>query len=180
MIIDQIITLGNQDVCRIRNAKVDDVDNIMEIKRKTTQETDFLMQAPDEIDDKETLKQMICAYEKDERQVLLLAQVGDVCVGMSQLSMVGKRKRVAHRCNFAISIIKDYWGQGIGTALFEAMLYIAKANDYEQVELEVVESNERGIQLYKKMGFEVYGKRPCAMRYENGNYISEVLMYKTL
>lgn len=60
------------------------------------------------------------------------------------------------------------------------MLYIAKANDYEQVELEVVESNERGIQLYKKMGFEVYGKRPCAMRYENGNYISEVLMYKTL
>lgn len=31
----------------------------MEIKRKTTQETDFLMQASDEIDDKETLKQMI-------------------------------------------------------------------------------------------------------------------------
>ena len=30
----------------------------MEIKRKTTQETD--LQASDEIDDKETLKQMIC------------------------------------------------------------------------------------------------------------------------
>ena len=75
------------------------------------------MQASDEIDDKKTLKQMIYAYENDERQGLFLAQVGDVYVGMSQLSMVGKRKRVAHRCNFAISILKEYWGQGIGTSL---------------------------------------------------------------
>lgn len=164
----------------MRNAKAEDVDIIMEIKRKATQETDFLMQAPDEIDDKETLKQMIYAYEKDERQGLFLAQVGDVYVGISQLNMVGKRKRVAHRCNFAISIIKDYWGQGIGTSLFEAMLRIAKTCDYEQVELEVVESNERGIQLYQKMGFQIYGKRPCAMRYKDGSYISEILMYKSL
>ena len=60
------------------------------------------------------------------------------------------------------------------------MLHITKANNYEQVELEVVESNERGIRLYKKMGFEVYGKRPCAMRYKDGSYISEILMYKSL
>lgn len=71
-------------------------------------------------------------------------------------------------------------GQGIGTSLFEAMLHIAKACDYEHVELEVVESNERGIQLYQKMGFQIYGKRPCAMRYKEGSYISEILMYKSL
>ena len=70
----------------MRNAKAEDVDIIMEIKRKATQETDFLMQAPDEIDDKETLKQMIYAYEKDERQGLFLAQVGDVYVGISPVS----------------------------------------------------------------------------------------------
>lgn len=74
--------------------------------------------------------------------------------------MVGKRKCVAHRCNFAISILKDYWGQGIGTSLFEAMLHIAKACDYEQVELEVVESNERGIQLYQKNGLSDIWKTP--------------------
>lgn len=60
------------------------------------------------------------------------------------------------------------------------MLRIAKACDYEQVELEVVESNECGIQLYQKMGFQKYGKRPSAMRYKDGSYISEILMYKSL
>ena len=47
---------------------------------------------------------------------------------------------------------------------------------YEQLELEVVSSNERGIALYKKLGFEAYGLRKKSFKYRDGHYEDEYLM----
>ena len=94
--------------------------------------------------------------------------------------MNGKMK-IRHRANVAIALLKEYWGLGIGTKMFEAMLDAARANpDLMQVELEVVEGNDRAMALYKKMGFEVYGVRPNAIKLKDGTLLSETLMVNKL
>ena len=51
---------------------------------------------------------------------------------------------------------------------------------YEQIELEVVSSNTPAINLYKKLGFSVYGERPRSFRLKDGNYSDELLMVLAL
>ena len=100
--------------------------------------------------------------------------------GNCHLMMNGKMK-IRHRANVAIALLKEYWGLGIGTKMFEAMLDAARANpDLMQVELEVVEGNDRAMALYKKMGFEVYGVRPNAIKLKDGTLLSETLMVNKL
>ena len=41
---------------------------------------------------------------------------------------------------------------------------------YEQVELEVLESNENATYLYKKLGFKECGRIPNGIKLKNGNY----------
>ena len=51
---------------------------------------------------------------------------------------------------------------------------------FEQIELEVVEGNERALHLYKKLGFEVYGTFPKNMKYKDGTYADAYWMMKKL
>ena len=41
----------------------------------------------------------------------------------------------------AISLYKEYWGRGIGTALLRQMLSLLKAQGYKQVSLSVQKAN---------------------------------------
>ena len=75
---------------------------------------------------------------------------------------------------------KEYWGLGIGSALIELMSEKAVENGYEQMELEVVSSNERAIGLYKKMGFVKTGEIPDAMKFKDGTYYGLDIMVKNL
>ena len=69
-----------------------------------------------------------------------------------------KSRRVRHRCGFAIALKQQYCDAGLGTAMMEYALSLAKAMGYEQVELEVVDGNDRAKHLYEKMGFKETGK----------------------
>ena len=69
---------------------------------------------------------------------------------------------------------------GIGTALFQEMIQIAKEKDIAQLELTVIEGNERAKALYEKMGFSVVAEHPNAIRLKDGTMLKEFLMIKTL
>ena len=56
----------------------------------------------------------------------------------------------------------------------------AKERDVEQLELEVMEGNDRAIRLYEKFGFERFGVRPNAIHLKDGTRLRELLMVKTL
>ena len=53
-------------------------------------------------------------------------------------------------------------------------------NPVEQVELEVVEGNERAKALYEHLGFQETGKHLHALKYDDGNYRDEYTMVKFL
>lgn len=55
---------------------------------------------------------------------------------------------------FAISLIKEYRGQGIGTRLMTQMIDHLREKGYKQASLNVKKENY-AVRLYKKTGFEI-------------------------
>ena len=56
--------------------------------------------------------------------------------------------------SLAISLYKEYRGQGIGTRLMREMLALLKENGYKRASLAVQKANY-AVRMYKKIGFQV-------------------------
>lgn len=84
--------------------------------------------------------------------VQYIARVNGEIIGTASLNR--KPRRMSHRGVFGISLKKAWWGCGAAPALMEAILAFAKANGFEQLNLEVRSSNARAIRLYEKFGFQ--------------------------
>lgn len=56
--------------------------------------------------------------------------------------------------SFAISLLKDFRNQGIGTELMRRMLQLLKNQGYNQASLAVQKANY-AVRMYKKVGFEI-------------------------
>ncbi|WP_342442591.1 GNAT family N-acetyltransferase [Lysinibacillus sp. FSL K6-0075] len=87
--------------------------------------------------------------------------------------------RIAHRAYLVIGIHSDYRGRKIGTALFHHVENWAMDNGVHRLELTVMENNESGVALYKKMGFDIEGTKRDLL-YVDGQYINEYYMSKLL
>jgi len=64
---------------------------------------------------------------------------------------------LTHQAELGISVHDDYQNLGIGTALLNHMLAIAKIKHLEKVWLMVNTENDRAIRLYRNAGFSVEG-----------------------
>ncbi len=55
-----------------------------------------------------------------------------------------------------------------------------RTKKYEQIELEVVEGNNRAKNLYERFDFKETGKNLRALKYDDGSYRDEYIMIKFL
>lgn len=98
-------------------------------------------------------------------------------VGSAGIEAVDARKeKVRHRAEFGISVIRVYWGLGIGRALTRACIACAKRAGYAQLELDVVAENASAISLYQSEGFVEYGRNPKGFQTREGGWQEVVLM----
>ena len=80
-----------------------------------------------------------------------------------------------------ITLLKEYWNQGIGTRLFQELIRIAEENsNLIQMELDFVEGNSRARALYEKMGFRISGVKPNAIRLKDGTLLNEYSMIREI
>ena len=79
-----------------------------------------------------------------------------------------------------IALYQKFCDVGLGKIMIETIINAAKEIGYEQMELEVVEGNDRAKHVYENLGFKVFGVRPNAMKYIDGTYANEILMIKDL
>ena len=56
--------------------------------------------------------------------------------------------------SLAISLYKEYRGQGIGTKMMKEMLSLLKTHGYKRVSLSVQKANY-AAEMYRKIGFEI-------------------------
>ena len=95
---------------------------------------------------------------KDKNAVYLVVAVGGRVKGRAWAT---RRDQDAqwHRANLVIHLSKELRGSGIGDKLLKAIIKEAKKNlKIKMITLVVMSKNKPAINLYKKNGFEEYGK----------------------
>ena len=149
----------------VRNAVASDARAVRDIMQRTHAETDYLLSYPDEqsVDDVQEARSL-AETERSDNEVELVAVVDGRIVGSAGVTAVGGRRKLAHRARFGISVLQEYWELGIGRVLMETCIGCALRAGYTQLELEVVADNERALSLYRRAGFEEYGRNPRGYR----------------
>ena len=169
-------TLKNGKQATFRSPRREDAAELLNYLRQTAEETDFVLRYPDEItmtvEQEETFIERI---NQSENSYMIICLVDGRHAGNCSMQFHDKRK-VRHRGEVAIALVKAFWSMGIGTLMFEEMIRIARERGITQLELGMVDGNERGLALYRKMGFREYGRLPNAFQQKDGTMRDEILM----
>ena len=158
---DQTIITPKGLAVHIRSGVASDGSAVLENFDLTHAETDYLLSYPDENHlDAEQESRYLEKKATSPNEIELIAFVDGKVAGTAGIDAIGPQYKVAHRAEFGISILKEYWGLGIGRALMEACIQCAKTAGYAQLELEVVAENAKAISMYQTAGFVEYGRNP--------------------
>ncbi len=140
----QTIQLKNGKDAVIRNGDELDGNAVFEVFNRTHAETDYLLSYPDENSfTSEQEAQFLKEKTISSNETELIAIVDGKIVGVAGIESVGKKYKVKHRAEFGISVLKEYWGLGLGKALTKACIQCARDAGYDQLELNVVAENDR-------------------------------------
>ncbi|MDY0210229.1 MAG: GNAT family N-acetyltransferase [Acholeplasma sp.] len=174
------IKLKNDKDCLFRSPTEDDSLFMIDFLKQLSYETDYILTYPEEctmsvMDETHYLKRI----NNDPKDIMIVCEIDGKIAGNCQISFKTKLKN-KHRALIAIGIRKAYWRMGIGSKMIESLIFHAKKQGIEQLELEVIESNQRAIGLYEKMGFEITSYIPNAIKLKDGRVLKEFYMVKKL
>lgn len=120
-------------------------------------ETDFLSFGKNAFNiSEEREAKFIERFRTAKNDVMLVALDGDKVVGNAVLE-AERIPRYSHRATLSVTVLKEYWGRGIGTELIKRLIEFAKSTSLSVVSLEVRADNSRAITLYEKFGFKKIG-----------------------
>lgn len=174
------IQLNDGRTALLRTPIPEDAATLLEHLRKTAGETDFLIRYPEEctmtLEQEQTFLQNSL---QNPDSIMILCEVEGKLAGNCNLSR-HNRLKTKHRASIGIALLREFWGQGIGTAMFEEINRLAQNWGTEQLELEVFADNHRAIAFYEKMGFHIASEHPNAFKRKDGTYVNEYLMIKGL
>ncbi len=174
---EERIILKNGKAAVLRNGGAADGAEVFEVFNKAHAETDFLLTYPDENSyDKEREAAFLEEKTKSQNEIEIVAVADGRIVGTAGIEQVGAKYKLAHRAEFGVSVLKEYWGLGIGSALTAACIKCAKDAGYVQLELNAVADNERALSMYKRAGFVEFGRNPKGFRSRSGKYQELVCM----
>lgn len=112
---------------------------------------------------------------KKQNAIAIVAEVNGRIVGNLNFSG-GTRPRTAHVGEFGVSVLREYWGNGIGEEMIRYLInWSRNSGIIRKINLRTRSDNMRGINLYKKLGFTEEGllKRDF---YVNGEFYDSLEM----
>lgn len=172
----KIIKLKSGKELLLRRPKEEDAEAMIEYLNIVGGESDNLLFGKNEF--RLTLEQErehIRNINENNNALMILGIIDNQIVSVSQVS-APNRKRIAHNSELAISVKKEYWDMGIGTAVMEALIDFARNhNTIKTISLGVKASNKKAQHLYEKLGFEKVGVHRNFFNID-GNYDDEILM----
>ncbi|MCG8570859.1 MAG: GNAT family N-acetyltransferase [Spirochaetes bacterium] len=164
----------------IREATGDDAENMLLYLRQVAKESDFFAFTAKEAEIfLEEEQAIITNLKESKNSVFLVAERKKQLIGIL-IFKGGKYQRIEHSGEFSLSVVKEYWGKGVGPALLEYLLNWAKENSLiKKINLKVRFDNYAAIKLYRKYGFNEEGT--IAREYLiNGVFYEALLMGKNI
>jgi ribosomal protein S18 acetylase RimI-like enzyme len=162
----------------IREPKETDALNIIEYSKAVFASTDQLLTMPDEyMMTVEEEREWIANYAKNPNGIILIAEQNGRVIGLLDFAAKPKKK-ISHTGELGISVHPDFQRQGIGRALMETLLAWTRDNkQIEKVFLNVMETNNSAIALYKSLGFMDECRQKKAVKQPDGTYVDIIQMY---
>ena len=162
---NKTVTIKDGRECILRNGDEADGQIVYDLFVETHAETDFLLSYPEENtytaeEERNFLKEMT----DSENGIEIIAVVDGKAVGCAGIEPVGKKYKVKHRAEFGISVLRDYWYLGIGSALTAAC--IAQGETDFEVLYSPISATAIGTTSLI-IGYHLSGKRKRLMR-QNG------------
>ncbi len=177
MIYSRTVTLKNGKEALIRNGVAEDGEAVFENFNLTHAQTDFLLSYPDEnsYDPKQEAR-FLAEKTLSPNEIELVAVIDGRVAGTAGIEAVGTKYKVRHRAEMGISILREYWGLGLGRALVRACIDCAREAGYTQLELNAAAENVRALSLYRSLGFIEYGRNPRGFNSRLSGYQELVYM----
>lgn len=157
------------DNIEIRELLPEDAEQMIEYLKKIGGETDNLTFGKEGLpitveQEKEFLRQA----RESKQSVHYGAWKNGQIIGHGNLS--GFPRRMSHRAEMSLAVMKSEWNQGIGSMLVEKLIQYARQNEIEIIQLEVRNDNTGAIHLYEKHGFQRIGTIPAYFKMENAYF----------
>lgn len=175
------IKLKNGQILTIAPAVIEDAEQLAEFANKIKTESKFItMSEEDGISTANSQMKWVQSTLDNNKTFIFLAKINGKIVGNGNFGAKSNKIRLAHRCDMGISVLKEYWGLGIASEIMKVIIDKAKEVGFEQIELQVVDTNEPARHLYTKFGFYETGYINNGMKYTDGTYAKLILMQKDL
>ncbi|NCB04388.1 MAG: GNAT family N-acetyltransferase [Clostridia bacterium] len=174
------VTLKDGRACLLRSPLPEDAAAMLHYLKTSAAETDFLLRYPEECTETEEAEiAFLTKVNESSDSLMIVAIVDGALAGNCRITFMNRIK-TAHRAGIGIALTHEFWGLGIGTAMFHELIRAAKERGTTQLELEFIEGNTRGQRLYEKMGFQIVAEIPNAIRLKDGTLLKEYTMVKPL
>lgn len=175
---EEKFTLKNGKIVTIRRVRATDYEAARDFIRQFSTESIFTNQYPGQPDiDREKSEKL---YEREDNCFIAAFEANGRMVSISNFRV----DRPGHpwsgrNCEFGISTLEEYCGQGLGTRLMALLEQEARKMNMHRIHGSVRAANRRAIGLYLKCGFEIDG---CSKEtaFINGQWHDEYYISKIL
>ena len=174
------VMLKNGREALFRGSRIEDAERLLAYLKQTAAETPFLLHEPEECTmTLEAETAFITGQRESLNDYHILCEVDGKLAGCCHLGRKTKARN-RHRGMVGIALFREYWGMGIGTLMMDRLIALGREMGLSQLELEVFETNDRAMALYRKMGFVETGAIPDAIHLKDGRSLKEIYMVKRL
>lgn len=167
-------------MCEIREIHVNDAVDMVEYLKIVMGESDFMNSYPDEITmTAEEEEKKIEGFNKSDSTLMLVVGMDGRLIASGTIIRLSKKK-MRHRGNVAVAVLKEFWNLGIGKNILLCLEGYAKDLNLSQIELDYYSGNKRARTLYDKIGFIETGKTPNSIILKDGRSYDSIKMVKNI
>lgn len=165
----------------IRKAIPSDAPELLRVLQILNSETDFLVM--DELGlnmETDAMAGNLAQMYESPNNLLLVALLDGMIVGVASV-MASAEPSAAHIGEIGISLLKEYWGFGLGSFMMEEILIWAVTTGViRRLELTVQARNERACRLYEKFDFQTEAVMARGVKSAQGAFLDVYLMSRMI
>ncbi len=137
----------------IRTARSDDAAAICAIYNQGIEERVATLET--ELRTPEERRQWMTA--RGARHPVVVAEQGGSVVGWASLNAFNPRRAYDHVADLSVYVERGWRGKGVGRALIEHLVVLARRLAYHKIVLAAFPENAQGMALYERAGFRTVG-----------------------